>query len=96
LSAIQLGLTPVYDPVADLALARILRRSGGALCLLRQLVEQSLCFLEVRQIEALREPGVNGREKISRLTAPATTMPEAAECRRRAEFKQSGTLLSCH
>jgi len=63
---------------------------------LRQLVEQSLCFLEVRHIEALREPGVNGREKISRLTAPATIMPEAAESRRRAEFKQSGTLLSCN
>src|SRR5215813_2320076 len=25
--------------------------SGGALCLLRQLVEQNLCFLEVRHIE---------------------------------------------
>jgi hypothetical protein len=48
------------------------------------LVEQSLCLLEIRSIEALSEPSVNRRKQTLGLIASALSLQESAEAHRRS------------
>ena len=41
----------------------------------RQFVQQPLCLFQVEGVEALGEPGIDRREQIMRLSAPALFAP---------------------
>jgi hypothetical protein len=50
------------------------------------MIEQRLGTLQIRGIEALGEPAVNGREQLARLGPPASFTPQLGDARRGAEF----------
>jgi hypothetical protein len=60
-----------------------------------RLVEQSFCFLDIRNIEALSEPGTNGCKQILGLTTTSLSLQDSAEAHRRPQFKEPSTLLPC-
>jgi hypothetical protein len=60
-----------------------------------RLVEQSFCFLEIRSIEALSEPGTNGCKQILGLTTTSLSLQDSAEAHRRPQLKEPSTLLPC-
>ena len=46
---------------------------------LRQLVEQRLCLFQIRRVEALGEPAVDGGEQVAGFGGLALGLPEACE-----------------
>ena len=58
-------------------------------------VEQSLCLLEIRSIEALSKPGINRREQTLGLIASALSLQDSGEAHRRSQLQEPSTLLLC-
>ena len=52
----------------------------------RQLVEQSLGFLQIARVEPLRKPPVNRSQQFARFSHLALVAPEACEAHGGAEF----------
>ena len=61
---------------------------------LPQLVEQRLRLDEVPRVEALREPGVDGRKQCAGLGGAALVAKQACEARCGAQIERAGTLLA--
>ena len=59
-------------------------------------VEQILCRLQDRRVEALGEPAVDRREKITRFMSSTLVAPEPGEGCGRTQFPNPGALLAGH
>jgi hypothetical protein len=58
-------------------------------------VEQGLCFLKIRGIEALSEQGINRRKETLGVVASALILQGSAEAHRCSQLKEPSTLLLC-
>ena len=59
-----------------------------------EFVEQRLRFSQVRGVEALGEPAVEGREQVARLAPSALLAPQPGEARGGAQFVAPRALLA--
>src|SRR4029077_21024970 len=61
-----------------------------------QLIEQRLRFLQIERIEALGEPAVDRRDKITSLIPFALVTPQPRHAHRRTEFPGFGLLRASY
>src|SRR5262245_60382357 len=58
-------------------------------------IEDRLRLLQVLRVEALGEPGIDGRQNSARFVAPALIDRKSCEVRCSAQFKRPSVLAAC-